>query len=61
MYEYKVILVYEFDLEEEINKMAKEGWELHTSIINDFEYDRTDEYSPNIRVERYNLVFRRQK
>ena len=50
MYEYKVILVYEFDLEEEINKMAKEGWELHTSIINDFEYDRTDEYSPNIRV-----------
>lgn len=61
MYEYTVIEVSQYELETKINNMAKIGWELHSSMINDFKYDRTDEYSPNIKVESYNLVFRRQK
>ena len=58
IYEYKVEEVYSGELEKIINKMAKLGWDLYSSMVGKFKYDR--EYG-DIKVQEYKLVFRKQK
>ncbi|WP_413854156.1 hypothetical protein [Candidatus Ruminimicrobium bovinum] len=58
MCEYKVINVMYYELNEELNKMAKTGWELHSSVISEFE-KILDENA--FKSRKFRLIFKRQK
>lgn len=56
MYEYKVEKVFNRELEEKINAMAKEGWELDKILICNLVKKDSNFY-----VSSENLIFKRQK